>query len=87
MGERVPYVLTAHEAVTIAERGILPDWIERGLADPQKVLEDARDQALRHALARIPEYGNRVLRVINIEATKPRRVVTAYFDRTQRDMS
>jgi hypothetical protein len=47
--------LTAHAAVTIAERGILPEWIERVLADPQKVLEDARDRTLRHALARIPE--------------------------------
>lgn len=40
--------------------------------------------ALRHALARIPERGNRVLRVVYNVDVNPPRVVTAYFDRRQR---
>ena len=48
---------------------------------PQWTEPDPVDAALEHRLDAIPEFGNRVLRVIvNIAATPPR-VITAYFDR------
>ena len=78
------YVLTAHAARVIQERGIALAWVERVLAEPMKIEPDHHDPTLRHALARIPEFGDRVLRVVYNEATQPRQVVTAYFDRTQR---
>jgi hypothetical protein len=34
----------------------------------------------------IEEFGNRVLRVIFNETTQPPHVVTAFFDRTMKDM-
>jgi len=36
---------------------------------------------LEHRLAAIPEFGNRVLRVIVNTSAIPPRVITAYFDR------
>ncbi len=85
MSEGFPYALTAHAAKVIAERGIPMAWVARVLAHPEKTEPDRDDPTLRHALARIPEYEERVLRVVYNETTEPWLVVTAYFDRTQRN--
>ncbi len=84
MGAGPSYVLTAHAAKVITERGIPLAWVERVLASPARVENDRRDPTLRHALVRIPEHGDRVLRVIYKGTAQPWEVVTAYFDRTQR---
>ena len=39
---------------------------------------------LKHALRRIPEYDDRILRVVYNETSEPWRVVTVFFDRTMR---
>jgi hypothetical protein len=46
-----------------------------------RLVKDKEDPALKHALGRIPECGNKVLRVIYNESIKPWSVVTAFFDR------
>ncbi len=69
----------------MAERSINLDWLERVLANPEKVEADDEHRDLRHALGRIPEHGNRVLRVVYNSAVEPVRVVTVYFDRTVRN--
>ena len=84
MSKEFPFALTGHAAEVIAQRGIPLEWVERVLKEPQKVEPDAEDPALRHALARIPEHGDRVLRVIYNASAEPWSVVTAYFDRSQR---
>ena len=76
--------LTAHASTAIAKRGIDPEWVGRVLTAPERVEQHASDPSLRHALARIPERGDRVLRVVYNVDTDPPRVVTAYFDRRQR---
>lgn len=38
----------------------------------------------RYALKRIPEFGDRVLRVIYNATTEPTVIVTAYFARTMK---
>jgi hypothetical protein len=78
------FELTAHAATAIAKRRIEPEWVGRVLSGPERVEQHASDPALRHALARIPERGNRVLRVVYNVDVNPPRVVTAYFDRRQR---
>lgn len=78
------FELTAHAATAIGKRGIDPEWIGRVLAGPERVEEHASDPALRHALARIAERSDRVLRVVYNAQVNPPRVVTAYFDRRQR---
>ncbi len=42
------------------------------------------DPRMRHALSAIAERGGKFLRVVFDPASKPRRVVTAFFDRRAR---
>ncbi len=85
MPQDLSYELTAHAAVVIAERQISRQWIEQALRQPEKIEHDTKDPVLRHALRRIPEHGDRVLRVVYNETSEPWSIVTAYFDRSQRD--
>ena len=82
---RKRHVFTAHAVAVMKERGIRKEWAERILNRPRKVLEDRDDPALTHAVGRIPEYGDRVLRVVYNGKAEPWRVVTAYFDRSLKD--
>jgi hypothetical protein len=77
--------LSAHAKIVIAERSIEMEWLERVLAKPEKIEADRDDPELKHALGRIPEHGNRVLRVVYNGVIRPIRVVTVYFDRTLRN--
>lgn len=70
-----------HARDAAAERGIPTEWIERVLDNPERTEPDTDDPELTHRLTRIPEHGNRVLRVVVNEQADPLRVVTAYFDR------
>ena len=81
----IHYRLTRHARLTISARNIDMSWIERVLECPQSTVPDRADRALSHALGRIPEHGNRVLRVIYNHAEQPPVIVTAYFDRSMRD--
>ena len=66
----------------LRERAIPMAYIKSSLAKPEKTEE--RDDGTKHFLRRIPEYGNRWLRVIiNVSAT-PNKAVTAFFDRRLR---
>lgn len=80
-----PYQLSAHAQQVIAARQIALQWIVSVLQAPQRIEPDAEDPELSHALARIPEYGDRVLRVVYNKTTQPWRIVTVYFDRSQRN--
>jgi uncharacterized protein YuzE len=68
----------------MAERGIELAWVERVLRAPERVHADRTDPTLTHALGRIEEQDQRVLRVVYNASASPPRVVTAYFDRRQR---
>lgn len=76
------FTLSVHAQNMIAERGIALEWIERVLSAPERVDTFATDPAVQHAIGRIPERANRVLRVIYDGSVQPVRIVTAYFDRT-----
>lgn len=79
------YELTQHAKDVLAERGIRLEWLETALAKPQLTVADAVDPDLEHRLLRIPDYGNRVLRVILNCTVDPVRVVSVYFDRGMRN--
>ena len=82
---KVPgYELTDHAAGVIAEREIATAWVVRVLSKPERTLADRLDPALTHALGRIAERDNRVLRVVYNASVDPPRIVTVYFDRRQR---
>ncbi len=80
------YLLTEHARDALEKRRIALAWMERAFRAPEATEADPVDPGLEHRLARVPESGNRVLRVIvNGKATPPR-MVTAFFDR-RRTMS
>jgi hypothetical protein len=79
-----PYTLSAHAARVIAARRIELGWIARIVANPMKLESDPEDPELVHALGRIPEHGDRVLRVVYNNCRSPWSIVTAYFDRRER---
>ena len=61
------------------ERLIQPTWVDMTLNEPEKVND--KPDGTRHYLRRIPEHGNRWLRiVVNVKAT-PNKAVTVFFDR------
>jgi hypothetical protein len=66
----------------LKERGIAPEWAERAMATPD-ITED-HDDGTRHFIKRIPEFGNRWLRVIVNVAGTPEKTVTVFFDRRLR---
>lgn len=85
MPENHHFELTAHAVTVMAERQIPLAWVERVLMKPELIEPDRVDPDLRHALGRIPERDDRILRVVYNINIEPWRVVTAYFDRTMRD--
>lgn len=75
------YVLTEHARDVLEKRRIPLAWVERALTAPEVTEVDPVDSDLEHRLARIPELGNRILRVIVDEKARPPRIVTVFFDR------
>ena len=78
------YELTDHAAGVIAERDIDITWVVRVLAKPDRTESDRSDPTLTHALGRVAERDDRVLRVVYNALVNPPRIVTVYFDRRQR---
>lgn len=75
------YHLTEHSRDALEKRKIPLEWMERTLNVTEWTEKDPIDEALEHRLARIPEFGGRVLRVIVNIKVVPMRIVTVYFDR------
>lgn len=75
------YVLTEHARDALEKRQIPIAWMEHALTRPEVTEADPVDPDLEHRLARIPEFGNRVLRVIINSKRTPPLVVTVFFDR------
>lgn len=75
------YVLTEHARDALKKREIQVSWMERALIQPEQIEIDSIDPNLEHRLACIPDFGNRVLRVIINKQETPLRVITVFFDR------
>lgn len=75
------YELTQHTRDVIEERQISIDWLERVLASPALIEASITDPELESRFAKIPEFGDRVLRVVVNTQVVPERVVSVYFDR------
>jgi Domain of unknown function (DUF4258) len=79
------YELTQHARIVVAERQIQVAWVERALSAPNRVDPSASDPALESRFVCIPEFGDRILRVVVNKQVAPERVVSAYFDRAMKD--
>ena len=75
------FELTKHAQKALDEREIPAEWMERTLSAPELVLPDPEDATVERRFRRIPEFGNRVLRVVVNTAVEPQRVVSVFFDR------
>jgi len=78
------YQLSDHAKDVMKEREISWRWIMETIMNPTLILRDEVDGNLEHSLAPIPDFGERVLRVIRNVGANPKKVVTAYFDRKMR---
>ena len=73
--------LSKHTADEIKRRGILLSYIEAALTSPDRVAQDVTDPALSRSYKIIPEFGNRVRRVVYRPDGDDIFVVTAHWDR------
>jgi len=62
---------SSHARDANIERAIDPDWVVRTINSPMRTETDKEDTKLPHFLARIPENGNRVLRVVLNDTMTP----------------
>ena len=65
------YELSEHARRVLVKRKIRIEWLEAVLAQPEIVEDDDVDKDLTHYLARIRDYGDRVLRVIVNDKAMP----------------
>jgi len=79
------YELTRHAENVLEERQIPVEWMERAFAAPELVLPDPDDVSIERRFRRIPEFGDRVLRVAVNTAVEPKRIVSVFFDRKMKD--
>ena len=75
---------TRHALLAMRERGILEAWVERTITTPELRRADPEDEAVERFYGRIPEFGDRVLRVAVNTRVEPWRVVSVFFDRTMK---
>ena len=81
-GGRLDY--SEHASVAMSRRGISIEWVERAVTNPALRVRDPDDPELERFFRRIPEFGDRVLRVVVNTAIARWRVVSVYFDRGMR---
>ncbi|HXW24094.1 MAG TPA: DUF4258 domain-containing protein [Xanthobacteraceae bacterium] len=77
-------IFTRHAETMMTERGIKEDWVKATIAEPEATESDPSQPNLSRAFRTIPEYGNRVLRVVYASVGDTIRVVTVFFDRARR---
>lgn len=57
------------------------EWVERTVAKPALRASDPNDPKIERFFRRVPEWGDRVLRVAVNTSVAPWRVVSVFFDR------
>jgi hypothetical protein len=76
--------LSKHTADEMNRRGIALAYIAAVIAAPERSMIDPKDAALTRSFRAIPDFGNRVLRVVHRPDGPDIFVVTAHWDRGAR---
>ena len=76
--------VTVHARQAMAERLIPLGWVERVVNGPELRTDDPTDHEVERFFGRLPERGDRVLRVAVNTRVEPWRVVSVFFDRDMR---
>ena len=82
--EAVHLEFTRHAVDVMEERTIRSEWVERVVAEPTMRVPDPNDSEVERFFRRIPERGDRVLRVAVNTRVAPWRVLSVFFDRGMR---
>ena len=75
---------TRHARHVMRERAIRVEWVERAVASPELRVPDPNDSEIERFFGRVPERGDRVLRVAVNTRVVRWRVVSVFFDRGMR---
>jgi len=75
------FELTRHARDVMREREIPLEWVERAFCRAELVEVSGANLLQEKRFCRIPEFGNRVLRVVVNTEFVPPRVVSVFFDR------
>ena len=75
---------TQHAEVAMRERKINLSWVQRAIHTPDWTEADPTQAGAIRAFVRLPEYDNRVCRVVYVEEGDERRVITTFVDRGRR---
>ncbi|HEY0837408.1 MAG TPA: DUF4258 domain-containing protein [Azospirillum sp.] len=74
-------IYTAHAQMTLRERALSVEWVERAVQHPDRTEPDPDNPTVRRAFKRIPEAGNRIIRVVHRPQGTDILVITAFLDR------
>ncbi|MGC8917691.1 MAG: DUF4258 domain-containing protein [Thermoanaerobaculum sp.] len=78
--------LTTHAQEVLEKRRIPLRWVEKVVSNPEWNEWDTVDPSLEHRLGTVPEFGNRILRVVVRDVGSTILVITAYFDPRRRKL-
>lgn len=81
------FFLTKHAQKVIEEREIPLAWVERTFTEPEWTFADPNDPTIQRFFRRIPEFGERILRVAANMTVAPPRVVSVFFNRGMKGKS
>ena len=76
-----PLALSVHAEDALRERKIQEEWVARTVEAPDWREVDPSRPGTERRFRRIPEFGDRVLRVAVVETPTEIRILTAFFDR------
>lgn len=77
-------LFTVHAETALAERRLHRSVVELAARYPDWTRPDPNDPLLEHRFRQIPDYGDRVIRVVCLEDAHEIRIVTAFLDRRAR---
>ncbi len=77
-------LFTAHAETALSERRLPRLVVELAARTPDWTRPDPRDPRLEHRFRKLPDYGDRVIRVVCMEDALEIRIVTAFLDRRAR---
>jgi hypothetical protein len=84
MPDPKPLRFTKHAEDVILERNLDRSWIERTARQPEWSYSDPERVGVQRRFRKIPEFGNRVLRIACVESDEEIRILTVFFDRNAR---
>ncbi|MGF1520575.1 MAG: DUF4258 domain-containing protein [Nodosilinea sp.] len=80
----IPYSLSDHAALRLAERKIKSAWVALTIAEPTLIEPHPGDATCQCTYRAIPKAGGRGLKVVDNKTTNPWHIVTVHFNRRMR---